>query len=658
MKRIAELTQQLNKHRDSYYNDNFSLVTDAEYDRLFDELKSLESACKYSLSNSPTSNVGFVVKSKLKKVTHPIPLLSLGKTKSIDELQSFLNNQKCLMMLKYDGLTVELLYEGGELVEASTRGDGHTGEDITHNAHTFCNIPSKIPYMGKLRLTGEAIIYAEDFDAINNESIDGKTFANSRNLVAGSVRQLDSSICANRNVHWMLWDIIQGLDDVAPQKRFEQIQYCCTLLGFEWSDYVLLNRETTSEELNISIEQLRNVARDKGIPIDGLVIKYDDLTYSKQKGGTSHHNNDAIAFKFEDETAVTTLRDIEWSIGRTGQITPVAIFDTVDLDGTEVSRASLHNISIADSLQLEIGDSVEVYKANMIIPQILKNRTEHKNFNGIALPDTCPSCGMNTEIKHVNATKTLYCTNENCKGKLLYRLENFVSKPCMNIDGLSVSTLEKFISLGWIEKFSDIYALNQFENKIVKMHGFGIRSYQRMWEAIQNSKNVKLANFIHALGIDMIGNSASKEISKYCNGEIDVFISLVSNSFDWCSLDDFGNVMSDNIVKWFSVEDNQKEFDALRELFNFEKSEQKAVATDNPFNGKNVVVTGTLQHFTRESIQAAFEELGAKVSGSVSKKTDYLLAGEKAGSKLAKARQLGVSILSEDEFIKMKTHNQ
>jgi len=647
---IRKLTKYLNECRDSYYNNNESAISDKEYDELFNELSSLEKQSGWSLANSPTHNVGYEVKGKLSKVVHPIPLLSLDKTKSINEIENFAGDQECLIMLKYDGLTVELLYENGILTQASTRGDGHIGEDITHNAKTFCNIPLTIPYTGTLRLVGEAIILKKDFEAINTSITDGKQYANPRNLASGSVRQLDGEICASRKIHWMLWDVIEGLDGIKRGSRFERLVYCDKKLGFEWP-YLFLYREKNDDlcTLNNYIEFLRKAAHNNGIPIDGLVIKYDSIEYSRQQGGTSHHNNDAIAFKFEDETETTTLRDIEWSMGKTGQLTPVAIFDPVDLEGTEISRASLHNIGIAESLRLVIGDEIEIYKANAIIPQILRNRTKHRIYNGISTPSNCPSCNMPTTIVLANSSKNLYCTNENCNGKLLYRFENFVSKPCMNIDGLSVSTLEKFISRGWLRSFSDLYKLDQYMDEIVKMQGFGMKSYEKMWKAIEESKTVKLENFVHALGIEGIGKSASKIISRFCCGNIKKFLELTTSHFDWSSLPDFGEVMSGNIKKWLSSEGNFNEMNKLINIMNFIVSVNKT-SYDNPFSGKTVVVTGSLFLFTRASVHELLEVRGAKVSGSISKKTDYLIAGEKAGSKLSKAKQLGITVLTEKEF--------
>lgn len=649
-----ELTNRLNKYRDAYYNHSDPLVTDAEYDALFDKLKKMEQESGIVLSNSPTRTVGYEVKSKLTKVKHDIPLLSLDKTKDTNDLIKFIKQNSCIMMFKYDGLTVELIYNDGQLVQASTRGDGYIGEDITHNAKTFKNIPLSIPYKGFLRVVGEAIIHKDDFQFINDNLPAGeKPYANARNLVSGSVRQLDNKICANRNVHFMPWDILEGLDDECTSYRYEKLMYCVDI-GFNCPNMIIYKYTPDNEQLDSDIETLRQRAIDAGIPIDGLVVKYDSIEYFKQKGGTSHHNNDGIAFKFEDETEKTVLREIEWSLGRTGQLTPVAIFDPVELEGTVITRASVHNLSYLKDFDLNIGDEIEVYKANMIIPQILKNLSAQNRpvKRGVDYPTICPCCGEPVKVEHVNNTDTVYCVNPHCEGKKLSTFEHFVSKPAMNIDGLSEATLGRFIDMGWLNTFSDIYRLDQHKNEIVKMDGFGIQSYNKLWKAIENSKSVPFDKFIVALGIPTIGKTAAKAISQYCDGSVERFEYLLTQDFDWTLLDDFGQVTSDSIKQWFKDTTNTREYVDLLNFIQIQKPEKKNVQ-ENTFMNKTVVVTGTLQHFTRDSITAKLEELGAKVSGSVSKKTDYLIAGEKAGSKLAKAQQCNVTILSEDDFVRM-----
>lgn len=668
VKRIHELVKQLNEYRDAYYNRAESLVVDSEYDRLFDELKALETDTGIVLMNSPTSTVGYDVKSKLEKVSHDIPLLSLDKTKDVDELVKFMGNHKCLLMYKYDGLTVELIYNDGNLIQASTRGDGYTGEDITHNAKTFKNIPLTIPYNGFLRVVGEAIIHKHDFQKINDNLPAGeKPYANARNLAAGSVRQLDSAVCDTRNIHFMLWDVLEGLDDLptlddlfpASDSRRTKF-FACERLGFELPYICYFEQNSSANNCSFiiqdAIEHMRNQAIEKGIPIDGMVMKYDSISYSKQKGGTSHHNNDGIAFKFEDETAETVLREIEWSMGRTGQLTPVAIFDPIELDGTIVTRASVHNLSYIKDYDLNIGDKLKVYKANMIIPQILENisATERGTKHGVQYPDACPVCGGSIRVEQVNDTESVYCDNPKCNGKKLGKFSHYVSKPAMNIDGLSEATLEKFINNGWLTDFTDLYHLNRYDKEIMRMEGFGKRSYDKLMTAIEASKSTTLTRLLISLGIPYIGKTASKAISNYCAGDPYKFIELINDDFNWMQLEDFGEVMSASLKDWFSDDDNFKLYHCIVGHLNIQI--EKVITTpvaDNPFNGKTVVATGSLQNFTRDGIGKKLEELGAKVGSSVSKKTDYVIAGEKAGSKLTKAKELGVPVLTETEFMAM-----
>lgn len=668
VKRIHELVKQLNEYRDAYYNRAESLVVDSEYDRLFDELKALETDTGVVLMNSPTSTVGYDVKSKLEKVSHDIPLLSLDKTKDIDELVKFMGNHKCLLMYKYDGLTVELIYNDGKLIQASTRGDGYTGEDITHNAKTFKNIPLTIPYNGFLRVVGEAIIHKHDFQKINDNLPAGeKPYANARNLAAGSVRQLDSAVCDTRNIHFMLWDVLEGLDDLptlddlfpASDSRRTKF-FACERLGFELPYICYFEQNSSANNCSFiiqdAIEHMRDQAIEKGIPIDGMVMKYDSISYSKQKGGTSHHNNDGIAFKFEDETAETVLREIEWSMGRTGQLTPVAIFDPIELDGTIVTRASVHNLSYIKDYDLNIGDKLKVYKANMIIPQILENISaiERGTKHGVQYPDACPVCGGSIRVEQVNDTESVYCDNPKCNGKKLGKFSHYVSKPAMNIDGLSEATLEKFINNGWLTDFTDLYHLNRYDKEIMRMEGFGKRSYDKLMTAIEASKSTTLTRLLISLGIPYIGKTASKAISNYCAGDPYKFIELINDDFNWMQLEDFGEVMSASLKDWFSDDDNFKLYHCIVGHLNIQI--EKVITTpvaDNPFNGKTVVATGSLQNFTRDGIGKKLEELGAKVGSSVSKKTDYVIAGEKAGSKLTKAKELGVPVLTETEFMAM-----
>lgn len=656
MEKIKSLVEQLNIYRDEYYNNNNPSVTDEEYDKLFDELSQLEKSTGIVLSNSPTNSVGFEVKSKLDKVTHDIPLLSLDKTKSLDDVRKFMDNKSCLIMLKYDGLTVKLVYQDGYLVQASTRGNGSIGEDITHNAKVFKNIPLNIPYKDKLVITGEAIIHKDDFEKINSTLDDKDKYKTPRNLSAGSVRQLDSSICANRCVYFMAFDVIEGLDG---NSKFDKLNALLNM-GFYTEKYHRLPNDTLT--LEDAIENLQEVATERYVPIDGIVIRYDDIAYSKAQGKTSHHYNDGIAFKFNDEAETTTLTDVEWQLSRNGVLTPVAIFDAVTIDGTNVSRASLHNISIIETLQLGLKDKISVIKANMIIPQIVENFTKS---NDLKIPTKCPICNEDTQIKQLNETKVLVCSNSECAGKQIQKFVYYVSKPCMNIDGLSEAIITKFIEHGFLTSLEDIYLLDRYSNEIINLQDiitkkdgttyvkkFGEKNYQNLWKSIQDSRNCKFENFLTSLGINQIGKSASKVISKHFNGDWNSFYQAVRNGFDFTSLTDFGEVADSSLKVWFSNEKNIELVERLVSYLNFEKIVTQEVK-DNPFLDKTVVVTGTLLNYSRDGIKQKLETLGAKVTNSISKKTDFLIAGDKAGSKLTKAQSLGVEVLSETDFESM-----
>ncbi|MGN1411075.1 MAG: NAD-dependent DNA ligase LigA [Oscillospiraceae bacterium] len=653
IEKIKTLVEQLNIYCDEYYNNNNPSVSDEQYDKLFDELSNLEKSTGIYLSNSPTQSVGYEVKSKLEKVIHDIPLLSLDKTKSLEEVKKFMNNQPCLIMLKYDGLTVKLVYENGELIQASTRGNGIIGENITHNAKVFKNIPLSIPYKDRLVITGEAIIHKDDFEKINSTLEEKDKYKTPRNLSAGSVRQLDSSICAKRFVYFMPFDVLEGFNN---NSKYENLNTLISY-GFQSEKYFKIQDDYTN--LENQIEELQEIATEHSIPIDGIVIRYDNIEYSKKQGRTSHHYNDGIAFKFNDEAETTTLKSVEWQISRNGNLTPVAIFDKVIIDGTEVSRASIHNINMVETLELGIGDSISVIKANMIIPQIIENFTRS---NTLEIPKKCPICNGDTQIKQVNETKVLTCSNPKCDGKIIQKFVYYVSKPCMNVDGLSEAIITKFIENGFLKSLDDIYTLDTYASNIINLEDtiekkngkiynkkFGEKNYKNLWKSIQDSRNCKLENFLTALGINQIGKSASKEISKHFNGDWNSFYQAVKDNFDFTSLNDFGEVADISIKEWFSNDENISMVEKILPFLNFEKTSTEPIV-DNPFLNKTVVVTGTLINYSRDSIKEKLETLGAKVTGTISKKTDYLIVGEKAGSKLVKAQSLGVEILTETEF--------
>ena len=648
--RIKELVKQLNHYRDEYYNNQKSEISDFEYDTLFDELSNLESETGFTMTVSPTQTVGYEVKSELTKVKHNHPMLSLDKTKDINDVIKFLDGRDGVVMAKMDGLTCSLRYVDGELVSAETRGDGETGEDILHCAKTIKNIPLHINYKDEVIVDGEVIISYDDFEKINATLPEDEKYKHPRNLASGSIRQLDSAIAAQRNMQFIAWKLIKGSDDNSFWERLGFIRN----LGFVGVAASLIQKKNMDMEyytatIEGTIDIIKGVAKEAGYPIDGCVIGYDDVSYGDSLGATGHHLRGQIAYKFYDELYDTKLLDIEWTMGKTNTLTPTAIFQTVNIDGTDVSKASLHNISIIKKLGLTNNCTVRVYKANQIIPQI--NSCLQDGDFPIEIPKYCPVCGHETEIVTENASEVLMCTNSNCSGKLLGRLKFFVSKPAMNIDGLSEATLEKFIELGWIKSFKDIFALKDHFTEMVKLDGFGEKSAKKIIDAIEKSRDVKFENFICALSIDGVGKSASKTISDAFNGDFNAFYKAFKNNYNWVDLQDIGDKTSANITKYLAENDAEIVDLASEMMFIIPK---KTETKENPFMNKTLCVTGKLNHFTRDSINEKITELGAKAAGSVSKKTDYLITNEQSGSsKYKKAVELNIAILTEQEFLNM-----
>ncbi len=662
VKRIKELTQKLNQYRDSYYNDSVSEISDHEYDELFDELKQLEEETNIVMANSPTHTVGYEVKSKLEKVKHSHPMLSLDKTKSVDDLKKFAGDKNCLLMCKMDGLTVLLTYENGELIQAETRGNGEEGEIITHNARVFENIPAHIDYTGHLEVEGEAIITYDDFEIINSKLLENEKYKNTRNLVSGSVRQLDSNIAAQRHIKFITWKVPNIEDKIKSDNSILFRLNYIKDLGFDIVPfYSYTNCSSDKENINNMIISLQDRAKYLGYPIDGLVVTYDDISYGESLGTTGHHPKHSLAYKFYDDIYPTRLLDVEFTMGKTGVLTPTAVFELVEIDGTMVERASLHNISIMKSLGIvskyqEIG----VYKANMIIPQI--EYAEKMNCVAVEevidIPTICPICGSKAEIIKDNDTEILICTNSACKGKLLGKLSHFVSKNAINIDGLSEQTLQKFINLGWLNSFRDIYYLSEYKKEMYKLDGFGKKSVDKLIESIEKSRNTTLDRFIYGLCIPLIGRTASKEIAKSCaNGNVGQFITIMSleGNQPFIGLDGFGKEMCNSIVHWWIY--NKQNFYELIEEFNFRESVNngnvKQVLEDKIF-----VITGSLKFYkNRDELVNVIERNGGKVSGSVSAKTSYLINNDVASTsgKNKKAHDLGIPIISEGEFIQMIT---
>lgn len=654
IKRVKELVEYLNICCDEYYNGHNPSLSDAQYDALFDELAALEQETGLVLANSPTQRPGYEVLGSLKKVEHNIPLLSLAKTKSVKEVLDMAVIADGYLGLKMDGLTVKITYKNGEIISASTRGDGTVGEDITHNARVFANVPRKIPYSGTLTISGEAFITIPDFEKINDSiELDEEKYSTPRNLAAGSVRQLDSSICASRHVSFIPFNVLEGFErDTSKLNKLKRLHE----FGFALIPHFILTKADSEAEAEKKIYSLKDKATELGYPIDGVVFTYDDTLFGAKLGRTSHHFKDGIAFKFGDPHFKTTLRDIVWNISRTGQLTPIAEFDTVEIDNTNVERASLHNITFIENLKLMLGDTIMVSKRNMIIPHVESNITGEKESREdyiLKVPDLCPVCHKDTTVKTTvnngNEIKVLYCGNENCPGRQIKKFTHFVSKPALNIEGLSEATLIRFIELGWITTLADIFRLPEHKSTIVSMDGFGEKSYTNLCDSLEKSKNTTLSSLLVAVNIPLLGKSAAKIIEDLF-GSVDEFLEKTDSGFDFTAIDGFGETINDAIHEWFRNPDNRTEFNELLTVLNVIAAEKKEIDQSNMFFGKTVVITGKFSTLNRDALTEKMQNLGAKVAGSVSKKTDFLLCGEDAGSKKAKAEANGVRIIPEEEL--------
>jgi DNA ligase, NAD-dependent len=643
--RIRELIDLLNQAGRAYYQESREIMSNLEYDRLYDELGALEKETGMVYGDSPTVNVGYEVVSELPKETHESPMLSLDKTKSVQGLADFLGDKKGILSWKLDGLTVVLTYNEGKLVKAVTRGNGQVGEVITNNARVFKNIPVSIPFQGELILRGEAVIKYSDFEKINQtiEDADAK-YKNPRNLCSGSVRQLNNKITSERNVNFFAFTLVRAENadfENSMEKQFEFL----TALGFSVVEYQAVTGETVEQAVAQFAEKIEHF----DIPSDGLVLIFDDLEYGRSLGSTSKFPRNGIAFKWADETAKTTLLEMEWSPSRTGLINPVAIFEPVELEGTTVSRASVHNISIVEGLELGIGDEIEIYKANMIIPQIAEN---HTRSNKLIIPDKCPACNEATEIRQVNDVKSLYCTNPECVAKKIKKFTLFVSRDALNIDGLSEETLEKLIDRGFIHSYADIFKLERYEEEIVNMYGFGKRSYNHLQDSVNHARNTELHALIYALGIPNIGLSNAKMICRAFDYDIEKVIHATKE--DLMIIEGIGEVIADAYIAYFQNEKNQEN---LKELLKELKiAEPEKIDTDSKIAGKVFVITGSVEHFAnRNELKALIESKGGKVTGSVTSKTDYLINNDvnSNSSKNKKARELEIPILSEEDFLKL-----
>lgn len=644
IKRMKELIPILSGAAKAYYQESREIMSNFEYDRLYDELLKLEQETGTVFAGSPTQKVGYEVLSELPKERHERPMLSLNKTKSVDELREWLGGQTGLLSWKMDGLTVVLTYEDGVLAKAVTRGNGEIGEVITPNARTFINIPTTIPYKGQLILRGEAVISYSDFEKLNDSiaDVDAK-YKNPRNLCSGSVRQLNSGITASRNVRFMAFALVRADGVDFKNSRKEQFLWL-SRLGFETVEFV----EVTAETLSGAVHGFAEKIEHYDIPSDGLVLLYDDIAYGQSLGRTAKFPRDSIAFKWADEIQETTLSYIEWSASRTGLINPVAVFEPVELEGTTVSRASVHNISIMEGLELGAGDRITVYKANMIIPQIADDLTR----SGVRdIPKICPVCGGKTEIRSLNDVKSLYCTNPDCQAKKIKSFDLFVSRDALNIDGLSEMTLEKFIAAGFIHEFDDIFHLDRHRDAIVTMEGFGEKSYENLIKAAKTASHTTLPRLIFGLGIAGIGLANAKVICRHFDFDLDAM--RKADAEELCAIDGIGGVLADAWVTYFKNDKNNEILDHLLADLTFAngaRSEEQTLA------GKTFVITGSVEHFAnRKELQEKIESLGGKAAGSVSAKTSYLINNDVTSnsSKNKKARELGIPILSEEDFLRM-----
>ena len=648
IQRMKELVSILREAGKAYYQESREIMSNFEYDKLYDELVSLEKETGVTLSGSPSQQVGYEILSELPKETHGSPMLSLDKTKSVEDLQEWLGDQKGLLSWKMDGLTIVLTYEEGTLAKAVTRGNGEIGEVITPNARVFANIPLNISYQGELILRGEAIIRYSDFEKINEqiEDVDAK-YKNPRNLCSGSVRQLNSEITAQRQVHFYAFSLVKADGIDFKNSRKEQFEWLKTQ-GFEVVEY----HEVTKETLPETVKMYSEAIAENDTPSDGLVLLYDDIAYGQSLGRTAKFPRDSIAFKWADEIQETKLLYIEWSASRTGLINPVAVFEPVELEGTTVSRASVHNISIMEALELGAGDRITVYKANMIIPQIADNLTR----SGVRdIPEVCPVCGGQTEVRRINDVKSLYCTNPDCQAKKIKSFTLFTSRDALNIAGLSEATLEKFIGVGMIHEYADIFHLDRHQEEIVEMDGFGQKSYDNLIAAAEKASHTTLPRMVYGLGVAGIGLANAKMICRHFKNDFEAMRHATVEEL--VEIDGIGEVLAQAWTAFFSDGKNNAIVDHLLAELTFEAGdEESSEGADEAFAGMNFVITGSLEHFkNRKELQELIERRGGKVTGSVTSKTNYLINNDVASSssKNKKARELGVPILSEEEFLKL-----
>lgn len=645
LERMKELIDIVKAADIAYYRDDNPTMADRDYDQLVDELKKLEMETGLTLSGSPTQTVSGEILEEFTLVRHTKPMLSADKTKSVDDLIRFAGARSVIISWKLDGLTLVLRYENGEFKQAITRGrEGIVGEDVTHTVRTFMNVPMSVPSKDSFEVRGEGVISWANFEKINLGLED--PYSHPRNLAAGSVRMLDATESGKRYLEFFAFDLIS--ESIEPHSKIGQLQFL-EENGFDVVPYVYSDSRDEEEIRNI-IAGFKPM--DFAYPVDGVIMEYDDIGYGKSLGATGHHENRLIALKWEDKLYETECIGIDAQTTRTGMVSLTATFKPVEIDGTMVSRAYVHNFTIFKNLALGKGDKIMVYKANMIIPQIAENKTKSGNLD---FPHFCPCCGSMLTFRTMpRGSQQLYCTNPSCAARLVQKFDHFCEKTRMNIEGLSATTLEKFIGHGWIKNFGDLYALEQHHEEIINTEGFGVKSYERLQASIEKSRHCTLARFIAGLGIPMVGRHAGRDLDRYFQGSWEAFEEAIQSGFDFTQLPNFGKTMHNNIHKWYADAEEAKLWRPLLNKIEFVKeTTTMSTNTNNPFYGKTVVATGKLENYTRDGIQMKLLELGAKPGSSVSKKTDYLIVGEKAGSKLAKAQQLGVTTLTEQEFEEM-----
>lgn len=639
IERIKELTKELLQYCHEYYVLDNPTISDLEYDKKYNELEALENEVNFWLANSPTKKVQGFVLDCFTKVEHSKPMLSAAKTKDVNEIKKFIGNNDFYCSYKLDGLTLVCIYEDGQFKQAITRGTGLVGEDVTEQAKMITNLPMHIPYDGYLELRGECVVSWGNFHEIN-KGLD-EPYSHPRNLAAGSLRNLDTNITKQRNLSYVVFECVSDLDDVdgLMDSKWIELKWL-KQIGFETVNSCYSTVDDCVEAMQPEYYEY---------PVDGLIFELVNKPYSKSLPSTNHHEGCRMALKWADSTYETTLLDVEWNTTRSGLISPVAVFSPVDLDGAITTRATLHNLSIIKQLELGIGDTITVYRSNMVIPKVDENLTRS---NTLEIPDKCPCCGYETTVKNTDNSQVLMCTNPDCAAKKVAQFTHFVSRKCMNIDGMSAATLEKFISLCYINDFKSIYHLSDYYDQLIQLDGFGVKSIKKLLVDIEKSRDVKLENFIAALGIPNIGLSAAKTISKHFNGDCEEFVNAYFYwHFDWTTLEDFGQVMADSMNTY--LHDNLEMINELAAEMHFVKQECKEVV-ENVFSGKTLCVTGKLTHFNRDSINEKIVSLGAKAAGSVSKKTDYLITNEQSGSsKYKKAVELNIPIITEEQFLEM-----